>query len=193
MERGRKRSVLSLKGMAEATKESTSHTSIATSSAGRILASGARTSDSIIASSSSANVPYACLLQLSLSRRLALKLFIEGENGSFAGLVNVSCSATSAGELGARLWEPGLEKRGWTACGGTVAGIWRFESVSSSPTTRVDVLSWVWVRLGDLVLRWHCSSDGKEVDVMVLEDMCSVITIKRSMKEADWSKMDAGL
>lgn len=178
--------MLSLKSMAEATKESTSHTGIATSSAGRVLASRTRTSNSIIASSSSANVPYACLLQLSFSRRLALELFVEGENGSFAGLVNVSCSATSAGELGARFWEPGLEERGWTACGATVAGLWRFEGVSSSATTRVDVLSWVWVRLGDLVLRWHCFvvcfSGGKGCDVMVLEDMCSVITINRWMK-----------
>ncbi len=61
-------------------------------------------SDSVVASSSSTNVPYSSFFYFSLPGRLTLKFFIEGEDGSFGGLMDVSCSASPAGELGARLW-----------------------------------------------------------------------------------------
>ena len=61
-------------------------------------------SDSIVASSSSSNVPYTRFLHFSLPGRLTLKFFIEGEDGPFGGLMDVSCSTSSASELGARLW-----------------------------------------------------------------------------------------
>jgi hypothetical protein len=100
--------------------------------------------------------------------------------------VNVSCPTTSAGEPGGRLWESGLEKRGWTACRGTAAGLRGFEGVSCTATAGVDVFACVWVRFGDRVLGWHCSCGlfgcGKQVDVIVFESICSVMAINRRMK-----------
>jgi hypothetical protein len=106
-------------------------------------------SNGIVACSSSANVPYTCLLHPLLSGRLTLELFIEGEHCSLARLVNVSCSATPAGEPGGRLGESGLAEGGRAACRGTAAGLGGFEGVSSAATSRVNVFAWVWVRLGD--------------------------------------------
>lgn len=96
--------MLSLKGTAETAEESAPATGITAGRAGRVFASGARMSYSIVASSSSTNVPYPSFLHFSLPGRLMLKFFIEGEDGPFGGLMDVSCSTSSASELGARLW-----------------------------------------------------------------------------------------
>jgi len=149
--------VLSLEGMAETTKESASCTSITTGRRRRVFASSAGLSNSVVASSSCTNMPDAGVLQSPLSGGLAVELLIEGEDGTLAGLVDISCSASSAGEFGGRFWEASLEERRWASCGGAAAGLGSLEGVSSSASARVDVFARVWVRLGDCVLGWHCS------------------------------------
>lgn len=69
--------------------------------------------------------------------------------------MDVSCSSSSADELGAGLGELSSEERGWTAGGAWVGGLWGLEGVACATTTRVNVLAGVWVWLGDLVERWH--------------------------------------
>lgn len=69
--------------------------------------------------------------------------------------MNVSCSSSSAHELGASLGELISEELSWAASGAWVGGLWGHEGVACTTTTRVNVLAGVWVWLGDLVERWH--------------------------------------
>jgi hypothetical protein len=72
--------------------------------------------------------------------------------------MDVSCSASAAAELGVRFWETGLEERGGAASCGAVAGLGSSKSVSGATTAAVDEFAWLWVWLGDLILRRHCGS-----------------------------------
>jgi len=101
-------------------------------------------------------VPDTGLLQPLLAGRLALELLIEGEDGSLAGLVDVSRATASAGELGGRLGNAILKERGGAAGRGAAGGLGSLEGVSGTASARVGVLARVWVRLGDLVLGRHC-------------------------------------
>ena len=128
-------------------------------------------------------MPYASFLQSLLSCGLAVQLFIEREDGSLAGLVDVSRSTPSAGELGGRLWEAILKERGRASCRGSAASLGSLKDVPRAATAGVNVFAWVWVRLGDSVLGWHCSCGllctGKEGVYVLLDVVCSSRTIKR--------------
>jgi len=98
---------------------------------------------------------YSSILQLPLSCRLAVELFIEGKDCSLRGFVDVSCTSAAAGESRVRLRKTGFEERSSSVSCSALAGLGSFEDVSGATTTSVSVFAWVWVWLGDLVLRWH--------------------------------------
>jgi hypothetical protein len=62
---------------------------------------------------------HSTLLHLSLTGRLTLELFIEGEDCFLAGRVDVACSSAAGREFGGCGWEAELEEGGGTAGCGT--------------------------------------------------------------------------
>jgi hypothetical protein len=80
-------------------------------------------------------------LHLPLAAVLALKLFIEGEDGSLRVGVDVACPSSSGAELGACLRELRADERGWALCGGWAGGLRGSEDVACSSAARVDELA----------------------------------------------------
>jgi hypothetical protein len=101
-------------------------------------------------------MPDGTFLHLLLAAGLALKLFIEREDGALRAVVDVSCASSSGAELGAGLWETVLEERGGTASSAAVARLWSLVEVSSATTAGMCVLLHGWVRLGELVWHFEC-------------------------------------
>lgn len=123
--------------------------SVAVGRGGRAFAVRAGAGGGEVSSSSSANVPDgSLLLHHLLSGALALEFLVEREDRFLAGVVNVTSTATTAGEL-AVLLRGGGDEGGGTASRAALAGLRGLESVACTSTSRVDVLGGSWVRLGD--------------------------------------------
>jgi hypothetical protein len=98
-------------------------------------------------------VPYTVLLHSLLTGRLALELFIEGEEETLVGLVDVACAATAAGEARGGFGDG--DDGGGALCGLAFADFWGFEGVACAAAAGVGVFAWVWVWLSDLVVGGH--------------------------------------
>lgn len=142
---------MALECVAQATKEAAA--ALTARRAVGVLPGAVGTGDSIVACSTSSDVPYAIRLHSLLAGGLALKLLIEGEEETLIGLVDVACAATAAGEAGGGLGDG--DNGGGALCGLALADLGGFEGVACTTTAGVGVFAWVWVWLGDLVVSGH--------------------------------------
>jgi len=142
-------SLAPLEGVAQSTEEPAVSRSVAIARGGRVFAVRAGAGGSPVSSSSSTDMPdCSLLLHHLLSGGLALEFLIEREDSLLAGVVNVTSSSTTAGELAVWLRDGG-DEGGRTASRAALAGLWGLESVACTSASRVDVLGGGWVRLGD--------------------------------------------
>jgi len=125
--------------------------------------------------SSTANMVHGAVLDLPLSGRLTLELFVEAEDCFLGRGVDVSCAAAAAGEFGCGVREAGFEERGWAPGVRTGGCLGCFEGVPCAAATSMNKLVGGGVGFGDGVLGWHFVSscvvlwrDGCYLDVKVL-------------------------
>lgn len=104
-----------------------------------------------VASSSAANVVGSSCVGGSLAGCLAFELFVEGEDSTFGGVADISCSSSAGAEFGGGLRKTLLEVRGWSGSNASFGCLWCLDGVASSSASRVSILSDGWVWLGDLV------------------------------------------
>lgn len=141
--------------MAETAEEAASGALVALGRGAGVLAARVGATDGVVASSTASDVPYSAILHHLLSCCLALELFVEGEDCTLRGIVDVASSATSCAELGRCLRKLMAEDIGRSASCGAGGGLWCLEGVASSSTSAVDVLGGRWVWLSDFVVGWH--------------------------------------
>lgn len=95
------------------------------------------------------------ILHLVLASLLECQLFVEGEDSTLRGLVDVASSSSAAAEVGAALGQAVGEKRSWATSGAAIRGLGDLEGVTGASSSGVGVLRDVWVRLDDLEVGWH--------------------------------------